>query len=47
VQGQPSLATAEKGKAFFRAAVDECVRYVRELLDKPLPVRREPRETVE
>jgi creatinine amidohydrolase len=47
VQGTPSLATAEKGKAFFDAAVDECVRYVRELLEKPLPVRREPRETLE
>ena len=40
VQGTPSLATAEKGKAFFDAAVDECVRYVRELLEKPLPERR-------
>ena len=46
VEGSPSLATAEKGKAFFDAAVQECVSYVRELLAKPLPVRQEPRETL-
>ncbi|MGH2573496.1 MAG: creatininase family protein [Actinomycetota bacterium] len=46
VQGSPTLATAEKGKAFMDAAVAECVGYVRELLEKPLPQRREPRETL-
>ena len=44
VQGSPTLATAEKGKRFLEAAVEECVGYVRELLEKPLPERREPRE---
>src|SRR5213594_426487 len=39
VQGSPTLATAEKGKRFLDAAVDECVAYVRELLLKPLPER--------
>jgi creatinine amidohydrolase len=46
VQGTPSIATAEKGKAFLDAAVTECVSYVRELLSKPLPVRRPPQETL-
>jgi creatinine amidohydrolase len=46
VQGTPSIATAEKGKAFLDAAVNECVSYVRELLSKPLPVRRPPQETL-
>src|SRR6266542_1615776 len=44
VQGSPTLATAEKGKAFLEAAVAECVGYVRELLEKPLPQRRPPQE---
>jgi creatinine amidohydrolase len=47
VQGEPTKATAEKGKAFLDAAVAECVGYVRELLEKPLPERREPQESVE
>jgi creatinine amidohydrolase len=45
VQGSPTLATAEKGKAFLEAAVAECVAYVRELLQKPLPERKPPQET--
>jgi creatinine amidohydrolase len=43
VQGRPTLATAEKGRALLDAAVDECVGYVRELLGMPLPGRRTPR----
>lgn len=46
VEGSPTLATAAKGKAFLDAAVAECVGYVRELLEKPLPVRLRPRETL-
>ncbi|MGH2554992.1 MAG: creatininase family protein [Actinomycetota bacterium] len=46
VQGTPTLATAEKGKAFLEAAVAECVSYVRELLEKPLPERKPPQETL-
>jgi len=42
VQGSPTLATAEKGKRFLDAAVEECVSYIRELLQKPLPERRTP-----
>jgi creatinine amidohydrolase len=42
VQGRPTLATAEKGKALLHAAVSECVAYVREVLEKPLPQRRTP-----
>lgn len=42
VQGRPTLATTEKGKALLDAAVAECVAYVRELSDKPLPERRTP-----
>ena len=45
VQGMPSVATAEKGKAFLDAAVEECVSYVRELKEKPRPERREPSES--
>jgi creatinine amidohydrolase len=44
VQGAPSQATAEKGRAFLDAAVAECVGYVDELLSKPLPSRRIPVE---
>jgi creatinine amidohydrolase/Fe(II)-dependent formamide hydrolase-like protein len=44
VQGSPTLATAEKGKAFLDAAVAECVSYVRELRSKSLPERRPPVE---
>ena len=43
VQGQPTLATEEKGKALLDAAVAECVAYVRELRGKPLGRRRRPR----
>ena len=42
VQGSPTLATPEKGKAMLEAAVAEAVSYVRELRDKPLPERRRP-----
>jgi creatinine amidohydrolase len=45
VQGDPTKATAEKGKALLDAAVAECVAFVRELKSKPLPERRRPRET--
>jgi creatinine amidohydrolase len=46
VQGDATKATAEKGRALLDAAVQECVAYVRELLEKPLPERREPQETL-
>jgi creatinine amidohydrolase len=42
VQGRPTLATAEKGKALLDAAVAECVAYVREVRAKPLPERGAP-----
>ena len=42
VQGQPTLATAEKGKALLDAAVRESVEYVRELRARPLLERRMP-----
>jgi creatinine amidohydrolase len=42
VQGAPTLATPEKGKALLDAAVAEAVSYVRELRQKPLPERRRP-----
>jgi creatinine amidohydrolase len=45
VHGEPTKATAEKGKALLDAAVEECVAFVRELRAKPLPERWEPRET--
>lgn len=45
VHGDATKATAEKGKALLDAAVRECVEFVRELREKPLPVRHEPRET--
>jgi len=44
VQGSPTLATAEKGRALLDAAVEECVSYVRELRAKPLGERRDPVE---
>jgi creatinine amidohydrolase len=44
VHGDPTRATAEKGKALFEAAVRECASFVRELREKSLPVRREPSE---
>jgi creatinine amidohydrolase len=46
VQGDATKATAEKGRALLDAAVAECVSYVGELREKPLPERREPQETV-
>lgn len=42
VQGTPTLASAEKGKALLDAAVAECVEYVRELKSRPLSERRKP-----
>jgi creatinine amidohydrolase len=42
VQGRPTLAAPEKGKALLDAAVDECVSYVREVRAMPLPERRRP-----
>jgi creatinine amidohydrolase len=42
VQGRPTLATAEKGKALLDAAVAECVGYVREIRTKPIAGRRSP-----
>jgi creatinine amidohydrolase len=46
VQGDATKATAEKGHALLDAAVQECLEYVRELREKPLPARREPQETL-
>jgi creatinine amidohydrolase len=46
VQGDATKATAEKGRVLLDAAVAECVAYVRELREKPLPERRAPRETL-
>jgi creatinine amidohydrolase len=45
VHGDATKATAEKGRVLLDAAVKECVDFVRELHEKPLPVRWEPRET--
>jgi creatinine amidohydrolase len=42
VQGDATLGTASKGRALLEAAVDECVAYVDELLEKPLPERHRP-----
>ena len=42
VQGEPTKATAEKGKALFEAATEEIASYVRDLIDMPLPQRRSP-----
>jgi creatinine amidohydrolase/Fe(II)-dependent formamide hydrolase-like protein len=42
VQGDATKGTASKGRALLEGAVDECVAYVDELLDKPLPERRRP-----
>jgi creatinine amidohydrolase len=46
VQGDATKATAVKGRALLDAAVQECLEYVRELREKPLPNRREPQETL-
>jgi creatinine amidohydrolase len=43
VQGDPTKATAEKGRELLEAAVVECLAYVQELLAKPLPRRQVPR----
>jgi creatinine amidohydrolase len=42
VQGRPTLATADKGRRLLDAAVHECVAYVRELREIPVPERRAP-----
>jgi creatinine amidohydrolase len=47
VHGAPTKATAEKGRILLETAVRECVGFVQELLDKPLPERWTPRETPE
>ncbi|MBI3648701.1 MAG: creatininase family protein [Actinobacteria bacterium] len=44
VHGDATKATAEKGRVLLDAAVKECVEFVRELREKPLPVRWEPTE---
>ncbi|HZJ49136.1 MAG TPA: creatininase family protein [Acidimicrobiia bacterium] len=41
VQGDPSKATAEKGRVLFEAAVDEISGYVTELRSLPLPNRKD------
>ncbi len=46
VHGDATKATAEKGKALFEAAVRECVSFVHELREKPLPARWEPTESL-
>lgn len=46
VHGDATKATAEKGVALLDAAVRECIAFVRELREKPLPVRWEPSETI-
>jgi creatinine amidohydrolase len=46
VQGDPTKATAEKGKSLLDAAVKECVDYVRELRAKPSPERKPPQESI-
>ncbi|TMJ94689.1 MAG: creatininase family protein [Actinobacteria bacterium] len=46
VHGDATKGTAEKGRALLEAAVAECVAYVREPREKPLPERRRPQETV-
>jgi len=45
IHGAPTMATAEKGRILLDAAVAECVEFVRELREKPLPVRWTPQET--
>jgi creatinine amidohydrolase len=44
VHGDATKATAEKGRILLDAAVKESVEFVRELKEKPLPVRWEPSE---
>ena len=45
VHGDATKATAEKGVSLLQAAVRECVEFVQELKEKPLPVRWDPTET--
>jgi creatinine amidohydrolase len=45
IHGAPTMATAEKGRVLLDAAVKECMEFVRELREKPLPVRWTPQET--
>jgi creatinine amidohydrolase len=45
VHGAPTKATAEKGRVLLDQAVKECVEFVHELREKPLPVRWTPRES--
>ncbi|MEX1046603.1 MAG: creatininase family protein [Actinomycetota bacterium] len=45
VQGDPTKATAEKGKAWLDAGVEEVLAYARELRSKPLPQRGEAQES--
>jgi creatinine amidohydrolase len=44
VHGDATKATPEKGALLLDAAVKECVEFIRELREKPLPVRWEPTE---
>ncbi len=46
VHGEATKATAEKGAVFLDQAVRECVSFVGELKQKPLPQRWEPVERV-
>ncbi len=41
VQGDPSKATAAKGRVLFEAAVDEIANYVTELRSLPIPARKD------
>jgi creatinine amidohydrolase len=47
IQGDATKGTAEKGRVLLDAAVAECVEFVRELRQKPLPRRQEPQETLQ
>ncbi|MEX0832842.1 MAG: creatininase family protein [Actinomycetota bacterium] len=44
VQGDPTKATAEKGKAWLDTGVAEVLAYTREVRSKPLPNRGNPKE---
>jgi creatinine amidohydrolase/Fe(II)-dependent formamide hydrolase-like protein len=44
VHGDATKATADKGRTLLAAAVQECVEFVQELKEKPLPIRWEPSE---
>ena len=45
MHGDATKATADKGAVLLDAAVKEYVEFVRELREKPLPVRWEPSES--